>query len=297
MFSSHYNCCLVLRYGRLIIKASSLRNNVQQLLSWERDAHLLTFIQTILHSCCQVILQLYIISTDTENSSYVFLSITCAAVNFVAVMWSLSMYSLYNRFKGTNKISWTNRIVIFSWYLSVAVSRMLAVTFFAVAFDVFVFIPVGLHWAVSTIVLFFLSTELCVDLSREQPKKRPYLELPFDAVIGFVLVFVYFNVKKGRTWYIVTTYYSVTFVETVVLAVTFYIELPNEWYSELVLATAIGLFLLGSLLMMIHYAVLHPHTKDRWMSVLCYMKDHQRHPKQPTDSTTQINKVEQVEST
>jgi len=239
------------------------------------------------------VLQLYIIGKDSENSSYIFLSITCAAVNLVAVMWSLNMYSLNNRFKRTNEISWTNRIVIFSWYLSVAVSRMLAVTFFAVAFDGFVFIPVGLHWAVWTIVLFFLSTELCADLSREQPKKRLYLELPFDAVIGFVLVFIYFNVKKGRTWCVVTPYYSVTFVETVVLAVTFYVELPNEWYSELVLVTAIGLFLLGSLLMLIYYVVLHPHTKDRWMSVLCYVKNHQRRPKQPTDSTTQINNVEQ----
>jgi len=238
-------------------------------------------------------LQLYIIGKETENSSYIFLSITCAAVNLVAVMWSLNIYSLYNRFKRTNEISWTNRIVIFSWYLSVATSRMLAVTFFAIAFDGFVFIPVGLHWAVWTIVLFFLSTELCADLSREQPKKRLYLELPFDAVIGFVLLFIYFNVKKGRTWCVVTPYYSVTFVETVVLAVTFYVELPNKWYSELVLTTAIGLFLLGSLLMLIYYTALHPHTKDRWISVLCYVKNRQRHPKQPTDSTTQINNVEQ----
>ena len=262
-------------------------------MSWERDADLLTFIQTILHSCSQVMLQLYIISKDNENSSYIFLSSTCAAVNIVAVIWSLSMYSLYNRFKRTNKISWTNRIVIFIWYLCVIVSRMLAVAFFAVAFDGFVFIPVGVHWAVWTIVLFFLSTELCVDLSREQPKKRLHLELPFDAVIGYVLVFLYFNVKKGRTWYIVTPYYSITFVETVVLAVTFYVELPDKWYSELVLVTAIGLFLLGSLLMMIYYIILHPHTKDRWIPILCYVKKRQCRPKQPTDSTTQINNLEQ----
>ena len=228
--------------------------------TWERDAHFPMFIQTILHCCGQLVVQLYIIGDDTEDSNFIPMTIICATVNLIAIVWALFIYTVDNTFKDTD-ITVTSKLVIFIWHVCIIISRILTVAFFTVAFHAFVFIPVGVHWSIWTILVFFMSTEFCADLNVEPHKKRPYLELPFDVVVGFMLLFFYFNAKKGNTRYVMTPYHIFTFVETAALSVTFYIEMPNEWYSLLVLCLSIMLYLIGSVLILLYYSMLHPKTK------------------------------------
>lgn len=248
------------------MKAPLLREEQGRLVkSWERDAHLLMFLQTILHCCSQLTLQLYIIADDSEDSTYIPMTVTCVIVNSIAILWSLFVYTLYNMCRDS-EIKPIGKLVIFVWHFCIIISRVLALAFFTVAFHAFVFIPYGIHWAVWSTALFFMSTEFCLNLAVTPHKKRLYLELPFDIVIGYVLIFFYFNAKKGRTWYIVVPYHVLTFVETVVLSVLFYTEKPNEWYSILILCLTILLFLIASALMLIYYIALHPKTRTYWVN-------------------------------
>ena len=243
------------------MKAPFLREQGALVRSWERDAHFLMFIQAILHCCSQVVLQLYIIADDNEDSTYIPVSILCAVINFISVVWSLFIYILYDMFK-VSHITLTSKVVIFTWHMCIIISRILALAFFTVAFHAFVFIPFAIHWITWSIVVFFMSTDFCSDLTVEPHKKRRYLELPFDTVIGYMLLFFYFNAKKGRTWCTVVPYHVFTFIETVVLSVTFYAEKPNKWYSLLILCLSILLFLIGATLILIYYLMLHPKTKQ-----------------------------------
>jgi len=135
-----------------------------------------------------------------------------------------------------------------------------------------------------------MSTKFCLDLNVKPHKKRPYLELPFDVVIGYILLFFYFNAKEGKTWCIVLPYHLLTFVETVVLSVTFYVERPNEWYSLMILCLTILLFTIGSTLMLMYYAILHPKTKNYW---IIWSTRHIHHTN-ANGSTTRINTVRQA---
>lgn len=277
------------------MKASFVREKGLLVRSWERDAHILMLIQTILHCCCQVILQLYIIVNDNEDSTYILLSIICAAVNFMAILWSLFVYVLYNMFKGPH-IKPISKIVIFISHACIIMSRILALAFFAVAFHAFVFIPFGIHWALWSISVVFISTysDLTVKHSDStvkpsdstvKPHKRLYKELPVGVVIGFILLFFYYNVKKGRTWCVVIPYQTLTFIETMVLSIAFYVEKSNEWYSIMILCLSILLFLIGSILMLIYYMMLHPKTKNYWTDYIQNL--HTRHLN--ATSTTHIS--------
>ena len=242
--------------------------------TWEQEAHFPMFIQTILHCCSQLVVQLYIIGNDTEDSSYIPMTIICASVNLIAILWALLIHTLYNMFKDCD-IKMISKLVIFTWHVCIITSRILALAFFTVAFHALVFIPVGLHWSVWSVLVFFMSTEFCADLNVDPHKKRPYLELPFDVVVGFMLVFFYFNVKRGNTRYVIIPYHIFTFVETVVLSVTFYVERPNEWYSMLILCLSILLFMIGSTLILLYYLMLHPKTKQ--YLVTCKLNHQQNH--------------------
>ena len=243
------------------MKAPFLREQGSLVRSWERDTHLLMFIQTILHCCSQLIVQLYIIADDNEDSTYIPVTVLCAVINFIAVVWSLFIYVLYDMFKMSH-LTLVSKVIIFTWHMCIIISRILALTFFTVAFHAFVFIPFGIHWIMWSVILFFMSTDFCSDLTVEPHKRRRYLELPFDIVIGFMLLFFYFNAKKGRTWCTVVPYHVFTFIETLVLSVTFYVEKPNKWYSLLILCLSILLFLIGATLILIYYLMLHPKTKQ-----------------------------------
>lgn len=271
------------------MKASFLREQSTLVQSWERDAHFLMFIQTILHCCSQLVVQLYIIGDDSEDSNYIPTTIFCAGVNFIAIVWALFIYTLYDMFKESH-IKVTSKFVIFGWHLCIIMSRILALAFFSVAFHAFVFIPFGIHWLMWSIILFlisaFLSTNFCSDLTTD--KKRLYLELPFDVVIGFMLLFFYFNTKKGNTRHVVIPYHVLTLVETIVLSVTFYIEKPNKWYSLMILCLSILLYLIGSTLMLLYYLMLHPKTKE-YLTTWRLRRTVQDH----SGSTAKINAVRQ----
>ena len=123
--------------------------------------------------------------------------------------------------------------------------------------------PLGTGQSVfQDVIVFFTMTFYFSGCCREPHKKRRYLELPFDTVIGYMLLFFYFNAKKGRTWCTVVPYHVFTFIETVVLSVTFYAEKPNKWYSLLILCLSILLFLIGATLILMYYLMLHPKTKQ-----------------------------------
>lgn len=263
------------------MKASFVREQGLLVRSWERDAHILMLFQTILHCCCQVILQLYIIVNDSEDSTYILLSIICAAINFMAILWSLFVYVLYGMFKGAH-IKPISKIVIFISHACIIVSRILALAFFAVAFHAFVFIPFGIHWALWSISVFFISTYSDLTV---KPHKRLYKELPVGVVIGFILLFFYYNVKKGRTWCVVIPYQTLTFIETMILSIAFYVEKPNEWYSIMILCLSILLFLIGSILMLMYYMMLHPKTKKYWTDYIQNLHTRRLN----TTSTTHIN--------
>lgn len=244
------------------------------------------FLLTILHCCSQLVVQLYIIADDTEDSSYIPMSIICASVNLLAILWALLIYTLYSMFKNSD-IKMISKLVIFTWHVCIITSRILAIASFTVSFHALVFIPVGVHWVVWSVLVFFMSTEFCANLNVEPTKKRPYLELPFDVVVGFMLVFFYFNVKKGNTRYVIIPYHIFTFVETVVLSVTFYVERPDEWYSLLVLCLSILLFMIGSTLILLYYLMLHPKTKQ--YLVTCKLNDQQNY----NGSTVKISTTRQ----
>ena len=134
------------------------------------------------------------------------------------------------------------------------------------------------------ILLFAQRTTFCADLERMPSgelkfTRRWLLEVPFDLIAAVMYVFVYFNLKRGRTRISAGIYHFVVLLENSGMAVFIFLYDRLSSSSGLVLASShfqlvslvgiIGLYLAGIFFMVTFYLIYHP-TKTQccfWIGI------------------------------
>ena len=72
----------------------------------------------------------------------------------------------------------------------------------------------------------------------------------FNAIVGIIYCFSFFNLKEGRSRYRMTAFYAVMCAENVGLVATWYVfRDPQAWYNDVILFTVPIGFVLGMYLM------------------------------------------------
>lgn len=249
----------VIRAGWRTRQEDTTASNYEAYLAEWRDISLLRLFECYLESAPQLVLQLFILAYNRrfEIESDLFTALA-AGSSVVSLAWAIVSYSKALRdFLGKgSSISWIGFFLQIIWNLSMVASRVVALVLFASYYTSWLAVAMVIHWSVMTIWLVCQHTKFCVDESGRKHLCREYL---FDAVIGFVYIFSFFNAKDGMTRIRVIPYYVIMLSENTVFVVMWY---PfRTLYGDIEIASLSivwGGFGLGVLCMISYYWFYHP---------------------------------------
>lgn len=248
-----------LQYGLTWRKAKDddLKKKVYMKMIYEdADATMLRLFESFMESAPQLMLQMYIITKNYPWDDYEqwtmiaqWMSITSS---LISISWSLVSYSKSLRISLPSKIPMTywSIAVMFSWEFFSITARMIALALFTSAFVRYVGFVCLVHWAIMTLWILSMQTNFC---------NTKCEEFGFNAVLGVIFIFCYFNPVDNATRYRYLAFYAFMFVEnTALLAVWYRQATYSAGIKEGVLFTHYTCFLLGIVLMSTYYKFFHP---------------------------------------
>lgn len=137
---------------------------------------------------------------------------------------------------------------ILSWMLSVVLLLFLNVK---IAFLLLLFLwLLGIFWA------FKEQTDFCVSTS---------MEILYRIVVGFILIFTFFNIKGQNTKCPMSCYYIVRVLVTLGILIVFWfypLSIFNADYFIPVSITIVLSLLLGIIFLLVYYGTFHPNRSE-----------------------------------
>ena len=214
---------------------------------------MLRLFETFLESAPQLVLQLYILAYNRDfDEDKDWLTAFAACISLVSLSTSLVSYSKALRDASGTKdcMSWWAFGCQLCWRLTMVASRVIVLVLFASVYKYWILLVIGLHWFLMTIFVKYQGT------SFHMGEMFKWL---FYAVIGFIYIFCFFNVKDGTTRARLIFFYSVIFVEDAVL-MGFWFPYKHEYGVVFVAAVVMvcGGFCLGLIAMLLYYQCYHP---------------------------------------
>lgn len=145
----------------------------------------------------------------------------------------------------------------------ISVSRILSISLIATLFPKWTALACAVHWLVMTTWLSFLEqTKFCTSSQDSATEKERVGEILFAAILGLVYIFTYITPREGRTRTRYLVYYSICFIENLVSAIMWAVEVypqvQNTWYFIPLLIFSIVPFLMGIVFMILYYLYFHP---------------------------------------
>ncbi|XP_041484934.1 XK-related protein 4-like [Lytechinus variegatus] len=245
--------CSVCKFG---MRSRTDAKYYRRMISERHDVTMLRLLESFMESAPQLVLQVYIM---VEEQELYWLTATSAIVSLLSLCFSLGIYQKALRdnleysdpqaHKG--KLSYGHVVLLIVWRLFTITSRVLAMALFGSIYEWWVFVLAAAHWAVMTAWLIWQDTSF---------HESKYDEIPFDAVIGIVHIFCFFNMKEGPTRYRAIIFYVIVFIENTVMFGFWYAETDSqeERYGLPALVFVWGGFFVGIFFMLLYYYCFHP---------------------------------------
>ncbi|XP_063420052.1 uncharacterized protein LOC134705216 [Mytilus trossulus] len=238
----------------------------QNVLYEDADAAMLRMFEAFLESAPQLVLQLYIIMTETQNDNLLMQIVRVAAMfgSWVGVSWTLVSYHKALRASHNIKeqgISACGVIFYYIWRACEVAPRTIVLALFAAQFGFQILVvPIGLHWVAMSIWLGCQKQEMMNKTSREK--------WIFNIVFGYVLIFCFQNVQKGKTRYRAMFYYFVTFSENIIMLIlwAYFTQHKSEWFYLAAIGTVPLFMVIQIIVQLLYYKLIHPSHKE---IVLC----------------------------
>ncbi|EHB08479.1 XK-related protein 9 [Heterocephalus glaber] len=217
------------------------------------DLSMLRLFETYLEGCPQLIIQLYIFLEHSQAnfSQYAAIMISCCAISWstvdfqIALRKSLPDKNLLNGFCSKVTYLFYKLNTLLSWMLSTVV--LLFVNLKIALFLLFLLWLVGLIWA------FKKQTQFCTSKS---------MEFLYRIVVGFILIFTFFNIKGQNTKCPMFCYYIVRVLATLGLLIVFWVYplfIFNSDYFIPISITIILSLILGIIFLTVYYGIFHPN--------------------------------------
>lgn len=163
--------------------------------------------------------------------------------SLISISWSLVSYSKSLRISLPNKVPMTywSIAVMFSWEFFSIAARMIALALFTSAFVRYIGLVCFVHWACMTLWIMSMHTNFC---------DTKYEELGFNAVLGIIFIFCYFNPVDSSTRYRYSIFYLVMLCENSLLMWLWAYHTSYEtWIKLTVLILHYSFFFCGITLM------------------------------------------------
>ncbi|XP_036854097.1 XK-related protein 9 isoform X2 [Manis javanica] len=217
------------------------------------DLSMLRLFETYLEGCPQLVLQLYILLEHSEAnfSQYAAIMISCSAISWSTVDYQIALRKSLPDKKILNgpcpKLTYLfyKLFTLLSWMLSVVLLLFLSVI---IALFLLLFLWfLGILWA------FKEQTRFCASIS---------MEFLYRIVVGFILIFTFFNIKGQNTKYPMSCYYIARVLATVGILIVFWVcplsVFSSDYFIPISITIALTL-LLGIIFLIVYYGTLHPN--------------------------------------
>ncbi|XP_028162403.1 uncharacterized protein LOC114354300 [Ostrinia furnacalis] len=256
------------RYARLLVPVE-LRRVKHQV----RDLCMLRLVHAFCEAAPMLLLQLHVLFRDAEpppepadpdpgdepsgevllaNKAFAELNVISASLSLFSVCWALASFSKNVRLQNVHRLvlTWLGVIFQFLWRLGTISARVCALTVYALVYEYWVFLVIGLHWV--SMFLWLISPKNAFHGERISRPRKAYL----SALIAFVYVFAYVNLQELNHRQKMVTFYCVMCVENWLL-------LTAWWWSGRarrpapLAAAAAAAFAAGLAFMLLYYRYFH----------------------------------------
>ncbi|KAK6178631.1 hypothetical protein SNE40_011162 [Patella caerulea] len=233
------------------------------------DACLLRLFESFLESAPQLIFQLYAWATLKPSEDVVSLSIRITALLMSWASLSISLVSYHKSLRYSRKekknLSLLATPVYFIWRACEVGARLLCLSFFVIAFQAWIFLPVLLHWVAVTIWIFKQNTNFY---------DNRCFETIFNIICGYVMIFCFLNLREGHTRFRYLWFYIVFYFENFFMLGIWWQAIPlGDWYDFYGFILIFVLSVLHIIVQLIYYKFSHPSKIDiclPWNRNLCY---------------------------
>ncbi|XP_049880321.1 uncharacterized protein LOC126376817 [Pectinophora gossypiella] len=214
------------RYARLLLPVELHRVKHQV-----RDLCMLRLVHAFCEAAPMLLLQLHVLLRPPEpapdliahaeptvdepaaNKAFAELNVISAALSLFSVCWALASFSKNVRRHNVHRLllTWLGVIFQFLWRLGTISARVCALTVYALVYEYWVFLVIGLHWV--SMFLWLISPKNVFHGERISRGRKASL----SALIAFVYVFAYINLQELNHRQKMVTFYVVMCVENWVL--------------------------------------------------------------------------------
>lgn len=252
---------------------------------------MLRLIDVFLDSGPQVLLQLYVITTQNLNEIgsanivvFTFKDFQTTSIEIKQLVSILSsLFSMGYALAGyhrclrnqqfifsleTNKplprpMRWISTIMQFVWYVFLIAPRVLSMALFASTFRSWFFMIIFIHWLLMYFWILKLKTNYCITSEEVYSAREHIFEKFYDLVCSFIYIFAYFNLKAGPTRYRYLIYYLIFYSENILFCVCYFLFSKEQNFAyklTLLLIVVIG-FWIAITFQIIYYLYCHPSHK------------------------------------
>jgi hypothetical protein len=249
---------------------------------------MLRLIDVFLDSGPQVLLQLYVITTQNLNEIgsanivvFTFKDFQTTSTELKQLISILSsLFSMGYALAGyhrclrnqqfifcleTNKplprpMSWLSTITQFLWYLFLIAPRVLSMAIFASTFRSWFFMIIFTHWIIMYFWILSLKTNYCITSQEVYNAREEIFEKFYNFVCSFIYIFVYFNLKAGPTRLRYLIYYLIFYVENILFCICYFLfsKENNFFYKLTMLLIVVVGFWLAITFQVVYYLYCHP---------------------------------------
>ncbi|KAK8765581.1 hypothetical protein V5799_031809 [Amblyomma americanum] len=221
---------LCLRAG---LKADRTRDadDFRELYQHQSDLCMLRLFDSFLESAPQLVLQLYIMVNQEDWNPWTGVS---ALLSLLSLGWGIAAYGKAMRLHRAEKqqLSWTGLVLQTLWRFGTMTSRVTAMVLLACVCGAWTLAILGAHWALMTSWLVWQKTDFCPSRCEE---------LAYNAVVGAIYTFCFFNVREGRSRGRVVSFYALIGVQNVAFLVAYCIAWGDADDLHAITATAVVL--------------------------------------------------------
>lgn len=149
-------------------------------------------------------------------------------------------------------------VLQFFWRYFTIGTRVLAMALFASVFTWYIFIFCGIHYVIVFTWILLQNTSFFLD---ENNKRKPCAEFLFDIVVAWIHLYCFFNVKEGHTRIRYIIFYTIVYVENLILTFSWFIKTQTDdlpYHTPALLLVVIG-FWVGMFFMLLYYLRFHPN--------------------------------------
>lgn len=249
------------RYLKTGLRADRTQNmeDFQDLYQQQSDLCMLRLFDSFLESAPQLVLQLYIMVSYENWNLWTGIS---AIASLLSLGWGIAAYGKAMRLYRSEKqhLSWTGAILQTLWRFGTMTSRVSAMVLFAVACGPWIFLVLVMHWIAMTVWVVLQETDFCPAVWEERV---------YNAVVGVIYTFCFFNIKEGPSRHRVVAFYGLIFIQNFAFLLAY--SHAAAWDSEHVVPASgiiVGSFSVGMCCMALYYRFFHPSGPI----ALCRMK-------------------------